>query len=220
MDAIDCIKTRQSVRAFKPEPVDRALLEEVFEAARWSPSYKNSQPWEVVVVSGRQKEALTEKMLGLFEAGSRPTPDLAAPGPWPLPEQSRIDRLYKQRAEDFGVDLADPRVIGKAKKANFAFYKAPHAIYLFQENSLSLWSLFDLGLFAQSFMLAAHAKGLGSVPQAFVTEYAPEIKDFLGISAEKRLVLGLSVGYPDWEARVNKVRADRSEIGEFVRWHE
>lgn len=45
MDAIECIKTRMSIRSFKPEPVPKEPLQEIIEIARWSPSYKNTQPW-------------------------------------------------------------------------------------------------------------------------------------------------------------------------------
>ncbi|MCI5143296.1 MAG: nitroreductase, partial [Candidatus Electrothrix sp. ATG1] len=91
-----------------------------------------------------------------------------------------------------------------------------HAIYLYQDSSLTSWSLFDLGLFAQSLMLAAQAKGIGTVPQAFATDYAPQIKEYLGIPAEKRLVLGLSVGYPDMEAPANAYRTERSPVEEIA----
>ncbi len=218
MEAVECITSRQSIRAFKPEPVPRELLQEVFDTARWSPSYKNSQPWEAVVVSGNTKKSLTDKMIGLLESEVPPSPDLAEPGDWPPAEQARIARLFRKRAETTGIDLSDPEVIRRAKKANFAFYGAPHAIYLFQEGSLSLWSLFDLGLFAQSLMLAAHARGLGTVPQAFATDYARQVKEFLDIPACKRLVLGLSIGYPDRDAPVNALHTDRADINEFVRW--
>ncbi len=50
MDTIKCIETRMSIRQFKPEPVDRALLTEVIATAQRAPSYKNSQPWEVMIV--------------------------------------------------------------------------------------------------------------------------------------------------------------------------
>ena len=110
--------------------------------------------------------------------------------------------------------------IKQPKIANFRFYGAPHAVYLLQEGALSLWSLFDLGLFAQSFMLAAHARGIGTVPQAFATDYARQTKDFLGIAASKRLVLGLSMGYPDRESPFNALRTDRSPTEEFLNWQE
>ena len=44
MDAVECIKKRMSIRAFRREEVPRELLVEVFNIAKWSPSYKNSQP--------------------------------------------------------------------------------------------------------------------------------------------------------------------------------
>ena len=220
MDAESCLKGRMSIRGFKPEPVPRALLQEVFDLARWSPSYKNSQPWEVLVLSGERKEALSREMLRLLEAGAPNTPDLAAPDEWPPAEEAKINHLFQIRKEATGIDLRDPKIVRKAKKANFAFYGAPHAVYLFQEKSLSQWSLFDLGLFAQNLMLAAHAKGLGTVPQAFVTDYAKEIKEFLGIPASKRLVLGLSLGYPDPESSLNQLRTDRASVEDFVRWLE
>ncbi len=220
MEASRCLQERKSIRVFKPEPVPRALLEEVLELARWSPSYKNSQPWEVVVLSGEQKEALSREMIRLLEANVPKSADLAAPQSWPPTQEANISQLYTSRQEATGVDLQDPQLIKKTKKANFSFYGAPHAIYLFQDNSLSQWSLFDLGLFAQSLMLAAHSKGLGTVPQAFATDYAREIKEFLAIPAGKRLVLGLSLGYPDPEASLNKLRTERMEVEKFVRWLE
>jgi len=218
MDAETCLRGRMSIRGFKPEPVPRELLHEVLDFARWSPSYKNSQPWEVLVVSGARKEALSREMIRLFEAGAPNSPDLAAPTGWPPAEEARISHLYQRRREATGIDLLAPEVVKKAKKANFNFYGAPHAVYLFQDNSLSQWSLFDLGLFAQTLMLAAHAKGLGTVPQAFATDYAREIKEFLGIPASKRLVIGLSLGYPNPESSVNQLRTDRSPVEDFVRW--
>lgn len=55
MDAIECIKTRMSIRKFKTDPVPLEILIKVIDAARWSPSYKNSQPWEVIIISGDKK---------------------------------------------------------------------------------------------------------------------------------------------------------------------
>jgi nitroreductase len=220
MDAVECIKTRRSIRAFKPEPVPKQVLLEIIETARWSPSYKNSQPWETVILSGQKKEALTEKLLALLEAGKEPNPDLPEPTSWPSPESARIDRLLKKRAEAGGGDMNDPEALREAKKANFAFYGAPHAIYLFQDATLSSWSLFDLGLFAQSLLLAANAHGLGTVPQAFTTDYAGDIKKFLSIPETKRLVIGISMGYPDLASPRNALRSDRAETTEFYTWLE
>ncbi|MEW6584271.1 MAG: nitroreductase [Nitrospirota bacterium] len=217
MDAIECIKTRMSIRKFRPDPVPMDLLMSVIDAAKWSPSYKNSQPWEVVIVSGNKKEALSKMLEDLLEKNEPACPDIPEPQSWPPHVEARISRLIKKRSEVTGKDLNDPEVKKKAKLANFNFYRAPHGIFLFQDSSLPLWSLFDIGLFAQSLMLAAHAHGLGTVPQAFLTDYAQHVKEFLGIPESKRLVLGISIGYPDMESPVNKFRTDRVNNEEIVR---
>ncbi|MCI5225411.1 MAG: hypothetical protein D3918_01835 [Candidatus Electrothrix sp. AX2] len=216
MNAIECITNRRSIRAFQDKPVSQDLLREIIATACWSPSYKNSQPWQVLVVSGEKKEGLSQMMVDLLDNGTPPEPDLPAPESWPEAEQARIDYLMAKRRELTGMDLTDPSVVARAKKANFCFYGAPHAIYLYQDSSLSSWSLFDLGLFAQSLMLAAHAKGLGTVPQGFVTDYSQAIKKYLNIPENNRLVLGLSVGYPDMTAPANGYRTERSPLEEMV----
>lgn len=218
MDAITCIETRSSVRRFKPDPVPRGLLEQVLDTARWAPSYKNTQPWEVVVVSGQKKEGLTKLLTELLESHASSCPDIPHPTSWPDVIERRMNEHLLKKLAAMGVDLNDPTMRKRSKIANFRFYGAPHGIFLYQDAELTAWSIFDLGLFAQSLMLAAHALGLGTVPQAFLTDYAPQVKEYLGIPAHKRLVLGISIGYPD--IREGDFRSSRMELGEFVSWCE
>jgi nitroreductase len=220
MDAVECIRTRMSIRKFKPEPVSMTLLKTVVDTAKWSPSYKNTQPWEVAVVSGKKKEELSKILIGLVENNTKPSPDIPEPQSWPPVIKARIDALMEKRSELTGVDLYSLDALRKAKIANFQFYGAPHGMFLFQDSSLPEWSIFDMGLFAQSLMLAAHAHGLGTVPQAFVTDYSRHVKDFLGIQGTKRLVLGMSIGYPDLTSQVSRFRTDRIETNEIVRFVE
>ncbi len=51
MDALDCMKTRRSVRKFTSEPVSRAAINEILECGRWAPSGLNHQPWRVLVIT-------------------------------------------------------------------------------------------------------------------------------------------------------------------------
>ena len=220
MDALECITTRKSIRRFKPDLLPREVLMEVIDIAKWSPSYKNSQPWEAVICSGAKKETLSKMLLELLSKDALPCPDVAAPQSWPPAEAARIEDHFKHRSVSIGVDLGDPDHIKKVRKENYLFYGAPHVIYLFQDADLSLWSLFDLGLFAQNIMLAAHAKGLGTVAQAFATDYAKEIKRFLAIPDTKRLILGMPIGYPDTESEEYTFRSHRAETDVFVHWIE
>ena len=78
MEAIECIRTRRSIRGFRPDPVSKDILREVVETAMWSPSYKNSQPWEIMILSGGKKEELSKIMVELHEKGTSPCPDSPA----------------------------------------------------------------------------------------------------------------------------------------------
>ncbi|MFH1702798.1 MAG: nitroreductase [Nitrospirota bacterium] len=217
MDAIECIKARMSIRKFKPDPVPLEVLKRVIDVAKWSPSYKNTQPWEVVILSGKKKEELSKILVELLEKDTKPCPDIPEPKSWPQALDKRINALLKKRSELTGVDMFSLEALRKAKIANFQFYGAPHGMFLFQDSSLTAWSIFDMGLFAQSLMLAAYANGLGTVPQAFLTDYAKHVKKFLGIAGLKRLVLGISIGYPDLSSPVNQFRTDRIGTDEIVR---
>lgn len=220
MDAIECIRTRMSIRKFKTEPVPKETLLSIVETAQRSPSYKNSQPWEVAIVSGERKEALSKALVDLIEKDTPPSPDIPEPVSWPPHIEQRMAEHMKKRSETFGFNLADPELLRKSKIANSRFYGAPHGIFLFQDSSLPTWSIFDMGLFAQSLMLAANAHGIGTVPQAFLTDYPATVKELLEIPDSKRLILGISAGYPDWEDRANSYRSQRVDVSEMVKWIE
>lgn len=218
MDAIECIKTRMSIRKFRPDPVPKEMLLDIIRTAQRSPSYKNSQPWEAAIVSGEKKEALSKILVDMVEKDVPPGPDIPEPVTWPSDVERRMNEHLRMRSEKFGLNLNDPGLLKRSKIANFRFYGAPHGMFLFQDSSLPLWSLFDMGLFAQTLMLAANARGIGTVPQAFLTDYSHAVKEFLEIPVSKRLVLGISIGYPDREDRANSYKSLRVDVNEMTRW--
>lgn len=61
MEVFEAIKTRRGVRRYKTAPVDDRTLEAVLEAARWAPSWANTQCWRLIVVQdSNTKNELTE----------------------------------------------------------------------------------------------------------------------------------------------------------------
>jgi nitroreductase len=50
MEVMEAIKTRRSIRKYKADPVADQTLETVLEAARWAPSWANTQCWRFIVV--------------------------------------------------------------------------------------------------------------------------------------------------------------------------
>ncbi|MCE5312158.1 MAG: nitroreductase [Nitrospiraceae bacterium] len=220
MDAIECIKSRMSIRKFKPDPVPSDILKKIISTAQRSPSYKNSQPWEVAVVSGAKKDALTELLIGLLEKGAPPQPDIPEPAGWPQHIDARIKKTFAERSAKLGVNINDPDLVKKAKRANFRFYGAPHCIFVFQDRDLPSWSIFDAGLFCQTLMVAAHAEGIGTVPQAFVIDYSAEIRRFLSIGDNKRLVIALSTGYPEQIEPSKLFVTGREPLDSIIKWIE
>jgi nitroreductase len=60
MDVETAIRTRRTHKAFKPEPVEREVLDELFELARWAPNHNLTNPWRFRVVGPRALERLKE----------------------------------------------------------------------------------------------------------------------------------------------------------------
>ena len=69
MELDELIRTRRTQKAYEPEPVDAALLDELFELARWAPNHHLTNPWRFRVVGPRALAAL--KQAAGPEAGSK-----------------------------------------------------------------------------------------------------------------------------------------------------
>jgi nitroreductase len=74
MDLMEAIKERRSIRQYKPDPVSEEALQEVMEAVRWSPSWANTQCWEMIVVKNpNMKSQLANTLIGTNPARSSMT---------------------------------------------------------------------------------------------------------------------------------------------------
>src|SRR4051794_32576147 len=60
MGLLEAIRTRRSIGRLKKEPVERAVIEELLEAASWAPSHHNTQPWRFIVMTGAGRAKLGE----------------------------------------------------------------------------------------------------------------------------------------------------------------
>ncbi len=219
MELSDGIRTRQSVRGFKSTAIPEATLRQVLELARCSPSYTNTQPWELSVVSGAMRDQLGRKLYELAEAGVPSRSDVAIPAQWPLTQQTRTAEHQARRFAVLGIARDDSVGRNNLRLLNYQFFGAPCVLLLWLDRTLSEWSTFDLGLFTQTLSLAAHGHGLGTCLQASLTHYPDVVRELLGVAPDKRLMLGLSIGYPDPTAKLNSYRSARVEVDEFARWY-
>jgi nitroreductase len=63
MDVMEAIKGRRSIRKYKPDPVSEEALQKLMEAVRWSPSWANTQCWEVIMVRDPKMKSELAKTL-------------------------------------------------------------------------------------------------------------------------------------------------------------
>ena len=220
MEILEGIKKRRSIRGFKTDPVPKDVMEKILQAVSNTPSYTNTQPWEVVVVSGKKKDELSKVIFELARAKAPTNPDLPMPKSWPAEPDARAHEHGARRLDTLGIERGDEEGRERLRLMNFKFYGAPCVAFLFIDGSLGEWSIFDMGLFAQNFILAAHSLGVESVLQASVTNYAPEIKKFLGIPDSKKLIICIPLGYIDEEAKLNAYRSLKQKPEEFTKWCE
>ncbi len=219
MELLEGIETRRSIRAFKSTPIPQETIRRLLQAASKSPSYTNTQPWEVAVVCGKKRDELSKILYNLANSDVPPNPDIPAPQNWPPELEKRAREHSARRFKAAGIEREDQQARKALSLANFEFYGAPCALFLFIDSTLGSWSIFDMGLFAHGIILAAHSFGLGSCLQAALTRYPDAVRQFLGIPKTKRLILGISMGYPEPEARINTYRSDRAGLDAFVRWY-
>ncbi len=220
MELLEGIETRKSFRAFKPTPVPRETVERILKAASKSPSYMNTQPWEVTVVSGKKVEELSKILYKLAEADTPSSADIAAPKVWPPELERRFREHSARRFKTLGIEREDEQQRKELRLLNFKFYGAPCVIFILLDKTLSQWSIFDLGSFTQSLCLAAHSFGLGSCVQGSPVDYPDAIRDFLGVPKTKSAVLCVAIGYPDSDARINSYQSLRVGLDDFVQWYE
>ena len=72
---LKAIQERRSVFRFKPDEVDQNKIGAIIEAARWAPSFVNSQPWSIIVVKDKEtKRKLREFAITITGIGIEESP--------------------------------------------------------------------------------------------------------------------------------------------------
>lgn len=219
MELLEALRTRKSIRAFKAEALPRSLITQVIEAARWSPSWGNTQPWELVVVGGETVPRLTADLMAAFEQEVAPNPDVPMPQVFPDDWQSRYMACAAGLFGTMGIARED-KERRLAHMANMTrAYGAPTIIYVLFNAALEVpYTMFDLGSITHALCLAAWAHGLGTVIEAQLARYPDLVRRHLNLPPTHKIVVGIALGYPDPEAPANAFRSEREPLQKMVRW--
>ncbi len=137
MDIFEAIKTRRSIRHYKPDPIDDPTLARILEAANWAPSWGNTQSWRFIVVRDpaiRQQVADTLRLV-------------------------RVDNEWVENAANQAIRQAPVLVVVCAEEGHAGY--APDGAPATDKGEY--WYMFDIALAMENLTLAAHALGLGTV---------------------------------------------------------
>lgn len=166
MDVFEAIRTRRSNSQYRPDPVARATLVKILEAATWAPNHRRNEPWFFHVVEGAARERLAARLLARDpEAGE---PSDKARGKL----EAAAERIRKAPVVVFVQTF--PADTPTDAEENYA--AACCAV--------------------QNLLLAAHAEGLAAHWRTGVPCEHPAVKAFLGLPADAKLVAAVFLGSP------------------------
>jgi nitroreductase len=214
MTTREALLARHSFRAFLPKPVEKEKLRSILEAAQRSPSWANSQPWEIFVVSGAALEKIRKGFAKKREEKALPAPETAFPREW------TEDAKRRQRQLGPGMERDCGEAAKNFGKQNQNFFDAPALVYVCVDKTLSHWSLYDAGAWSQSFLLAAIEEGIGGIQAAQTVLYPDIIRQAADIPGNLNIVIGIAIGYVDRDNGINNFASPRDPLETVVRWAE
>jgi nitroreductase len=218
MEISEAINQRRSVRAFKADPIPRDILKKILEESIRAPSWANTQPWEFAIATGKPLDEIRSDFLD--KGVTSPAFDVPRPPTFPEHYAARIRVLDKQNR------LVTQKDWDSRKVQNFRHYGAPAVIYLltqrefyYQAKGLNVWALYDCGSVVENIMLLATKHGLGTIAQAQAVVYPDVLRKVLDIPESKIFILGIAIGYPDWDNPINQFRTEREPLESIATWH-
>lgn len=220
------IASRMSTRAFTSQPVSRATIVALLQAAAQLADGGETWPWAAHVLQGERCASLCKKICEAHDA-ARADPSLLVhyreeydyyPVKWVSP--------YIERRRENGWGLYGLLGIGKADKdkmhaqhhRNYLFFDAPVGLIFTMHRSLGYNNLPHYGRFLQNVMVEARIHGLHTCPQAAWNDFAKIILRHIGAGSDELLVCGMALGYADEKATVNSFHTPRLPVAEFTRW--
>lgn len=198
----ELLRTRRTVRRFRPQPLERGLVEELIELAITAPSASNNQPWRFFAVDDR---GLIERMAAAVQGSVE---DVAG----------RIEAAFLPAFRDYGdyfVRFREAPVVIAALYRELAMLShmlEDPAVPRMEQTS----GLVSTALALQNLMLAAHARGLGSSCLTGPLLAAEKLETMLGVPSGWHLAALVALGYPD-EAPASP---GRKKVGSVLRWIE
>jgi nitroreductase len=210
---------RYSCRAYRSDPVPRETIARIAALAQRTPSWCNSQPWQLVVASSGATERLRGRLLEHLQQHAS-KPDYAWPAEYRGVYQQRRRECGLQLYQAVGVERGDREAAERQRLQNFRFFGAPHVALVSSDAPLGTYGAIDCGAYVNNFVLGARALGVAAIAQAALAAYPDFWRAELGLAADRHIVCGISFGFEDADHPTNRFRTSRAELESAVTWLE
>lgn len=213
------LNERWSCRAFQVHEVPRPVIERLLTLAQRSASWCNTQPWQVIITAGAGTERFRSALSAhVRERGQDDNPDFGKP--------DEYHGVYRQRRRASGWQLYDAVGVQRGDRAasaeqafqNFRLFGAPHVAIITTDASQGVYGAVDAGAYVGTFLLAACSLGIAAIAQAALAMYSPFIREHFSIPGDRKILVGISFGYPDLDHPANCYRTARAPLAEVVTW--
>lgn len=220
MNVEDALRKRRSIRAFRPDAIPFATVREILEIASRAPSSTNIQPWNVHVVTGEARRELVEAILAHRENSPSDASAEFVMADWRRdPFLARMKKLGKDMYGLLEIPKGDQQAMWDQWGRNYKFFDAPVGMIFSMDKDLDFMNYIDLGILMQSIALVAESRGLGVCMHGAWHDFWTVTKRVLDIPESQYVVVGMSLGYVDDTAPVNRLVTEREPVENFVRFH-
>ena len=117
-----------------------------------------------------------------------------------------------------GIEWEDREGRARAALRNHEFFDAPHAAFLCINEVFGAQSIADVGMYAQTLMLAMSVNGIASCAQGSLRDYPDLVRESFGLSSELKVLFGISFGFEDPSVPANQARTERAPLAETVQF--
>lgn len=219
MDVLTAVRQRRSIRKFKPDPVPEGVLREILDAARWAPSWGNTQSWQIHVVTGNALDVFKRESRKRISGGVMPSPEIQPTEVWPETLKKRYNGIGKSVLAALSIARDNQAARKDYTVEMFGLFDAPALLVWTTSKDLVLpYAALDAGLILQTVCLLAHSRGLGTCLMAVAVSYPELLRSLLPIPKDHIILIGAALGYPEESAPVNRFERERAGLDDFTVW--
>ena len=191
------IENRRSIRKYKPDEIERKLIDEIIYSASLAPSAKNRQPWKFIVYQGKEKDKLVEVMRHGINS-EKMTHELMPEWAFAIPDAENTVRIMQEV----------PCLIAVLNTNQYT----PFASIENEKRIVEISDSLSIGAAIENMILTATGYGLGTLWIANTCFAYNELMDFIG--TDSQLTGIVAIGFAN-EAPAKRPRKPFEEIVEY-----